>query len=199
MLQAVYICTKQNILMNGCVVMIITLTGDLGSGKSSIAKVLAQKGYRIVSIGSIFREIARQRNVSVVELNKLAETDATIDKYVDDYQAALNDSQENIVLDSRLGWYFVPNSFKVFVSVDIAKAAKHIFNATGRTAEEYNTIEETRAAILQRQEYERSRYYVKYNADLRQMSNYNLIVDSTNATPKQIAHEILIAAKLKCM
>ena len=41
--------------------MNITITGNLGSGKSSIGKVLKEKGYEIVSTGNIFRELAMEK------------------------------------------------------------------------------------------------------------------------------------------
>lgn len=42
--------------------MNITITGNLGSGKSSIGKILKEKGYEIVSTGNIFRQLARIRD-----------------------------------------------------------------------------------------------------------------------------------------
>ena len=45
--------------------MNITITGNLGSGKSSVAKIIVKKGYEFVSTGNIFRQLAMQKGVSV--------------------------------------------------------------------------------------------------------------------------------------
>ena len=51
--------------------MNIKLTGNLGSGKTTICNILKERGYEIVSTGKIFRQIAEEKNVSVIELNKM--------------------------------------------------------------------------------------------------------------------------------
>lgn len=172
--------------------MIISLTGDLGSGKTSIASVLKEKyNYNIVTVGSIFRDIAKQRGVSVIELNKIAETDLTIDTYVDTKQAELNNSTDNVILDSRLGWHFVPNSFKVYVTVDIAEAAKRICNDKKRVAEQNSCEQDTIKAIITRQQLERNRYGEKYGVNLLDYNNYDLIIESTYAKSENVADEIM--------
>ena len=50
--------------------MNITITGNLGSGKSTVCKELAKIDYQIMSTGTIFREIAKERGLSVIELNE---------------------------------------------------------------------------------------------------------------------------------
>ena len=55
--------------------MNLSLTGNLGSGKSSLGKELVARGFEIISSGDIFRSLAAERNVSIVEMNKIAETD----------------------------------------------------------------------------------------------------------------------------
>lgn len=73
--------------------MNLSLTGNLGSGKSSLGKELIARGFEIVSSGDIFRGLAAERGVSIVEMNKIAETDKSIDKMVDDRTIALGKSK----------------------------------------------------------------------------------------------------------
>lgn len=64
--------------------MKISITGDLGSGKSTVAKQLAKDlGFDYISTGTIFREIAKEYGIDVLKLNKLALTDTSIDDRVD--------------------------------------------------------------------------------------------------------------------
>ena len=59
--------------------MIITLNGDEGSGKTTIAKKIAEAvGYQRITTGEIFREMSKKRGLSLVEYLKLGETDPTI-------------------------------------------------------------------------------------------------------------------------
>ena len=60
--------------------LIITISGDLGGGKSVLANALVDYwGAEAYSTGTIQRKMAAERGISTLELNKLAETDKTID------------------------------------------------------------------------------------------------------------------------
>ena len=41
--------------------MNITMTGNLGSGKTSVCKELKEMGYEIISAGGLFRQLAEER------------------------------------------------------------------------------------------------------------------------------------------
>lgn len=52
--------------------MHITLTGNLGSGKSTISKIMSSKyGFEIYSTGTTIRELAAERGLTVLEMNEL--------------------------------------------------------------------------------------------------------------------------------
>lgn len=64
---------------------VVAVSGQAASGKTTVARKLASKlNYRFVSIGELFRKIAVERNVSLVELHRIAESDFSIDKAVDE-------------------------------------------------------------------------------------------------------------------
>ncbi|OYV20075.1 MAG: hypothetical protein CG439_619 [Methylococcaceae bacterium NSP1-2] len=65
---------------------IIALSGDIGGGKSSVATALQQlTGYEIIGTGTIQRSIAQQRGVTTLELNKISQTDRSIDDEIDSF------------------------------------------------------------------------------------------------------------------
>lgn len=169
----------------------ITLTGSLGSGKSSVCKELRKKGYEIVSSGDIFRQIAEDRGLSVVELNAIAQTDKSIDKLIDDRTTEWGKQLTNTVFDSRVGWHFVKDSFKVFIYVGLEEASRRIYGDTTRKSESYDSMEECRQAIIKRQQLEQERYYDLYGVDYYNVDNYDLVIDSTNVTPKEAAEMII--------
>lgn len=177
--------------------MNITITGNLGSGKSSIGKILKEKGYEIVSTGNIFRQLAMDKGLSVEEFNRQVNEatrngDRSVDKMIDDTTAKIGRERDNIMFDSRLAWHFVPDSFKVFVITDINEASRRVFNDSVRAnSESYESQEACKKALIHRQEMESVRFKEIYNIDYYDMSNYNLVIESTNAAPAEIAEEIL--------
>lgn len=174
--------------------MNITITGNLGSGKTTICNELKTMGYNIISAGDLFRSVAKERGLSVVELNELVNKEAKqgsheIDDMIDNRSIELGQALDNTVFDSRMAWNFVKPSFKVFLTVSIDEAATRIFNAD-RETERYDSIETCRSAILERQLLEQERFSQLYGVDYYNMNNFNLIIETTTATPKEIAARI---------
>lgn len=94
--------------------MKISITGDLGSGKSTVAKQLAKDlGFDYISTGTIFREIAKEYGIDVLKLNKLALTDTSIDDRVDGKLKEYNQHPTGLIIDSRLAWHFINESIKI--------------------------------------------------------------------------------------
>ncbi|MDD5267139.1 MAG: AAA family ATPase [Methylococcales bacterium] len=94
---------------------IILMSGDIGSGKSSVATALKQTtGFVIIGKGTIQRTIAKRRGVTTLELNKISQTYRSIDDEIDSYVIELGKTQDHLLMDSRLAWHFIPESFKVF-------------------------------------------------------------------------------------
>ncbi len=174
----------------------ISLTGDLGSGKSHVSRLLSEKlGYRIVSTGSIQRDIAAKYNMTTLELNEYTRTHPEIDDEIDGTIAKLQDSSESLIFDSRLAWHFAPKSFKVYLTVDINEAARRIFYDK-RTSENYQNMEEAKSKILARRKSELERFRSYYNIDYSDLKNYDLIVDTTQITPEKVTEKIIKAFKL---
>ncbi len=177
--------------------MNISITGNLGSGKSSVAKILQQKGYEIFSTGKVFRELAMEKGVSVEEFNRqvneaASRGDRSVDKMIDDTTTRISEERDNVVFDSRLAWHFAVKSFKVFVITDINESSRRVFHDSVRAnSESYASKEECKKALINRQKLETVRYKEIYGIDYYDMSNYNLVIESTNASPEEIAQEIL--------
>ncbi|MDL2302411.1 AAA family ATPase, partial [Lachnospiraceae bacterium OttesenSCG-928-D06] len=172
--------------------------GNLGSGKSSISKILMKKGYEIISTGTIFRELAMEQNMSVEDFNQKVHEDSqkgdhSVDDLIDKRTTRMNEEKDNVVFDSRLAWNFAKGSFKVFVIVDIREAARRVYNDSLRKeTEDYETEEKCRLGLMNRQQIEMHRFKEIYGIDYFDMSNYNLIIESTNTTPEAIVEQILL-------
>lgn len=171
--------------------MNITLTGNLGSGKTTICNILKERGYEIVSTGKIFRQIAEEKNVTVIELNKMAEQDRSIDDLLDNKTTELGKTLDHVVFDSRLAWNFVPDSFKVFLLVETEEAARRVYQDSERNAESYESVENAREGLVNRANLEKSRFQDLYSINYYNAANYNLVIESTKAKPQDIADEII--------
>jgi cytidylate kinase len=172
--------------------MKISITGDLGSGKSSVGKALSNKlDIEFLSSGEVFRKIAEKRNMTVLELNEMAKSVNWIDDEIDGALQELSTKDDDMIIDSRLAWYFVSDSFKVYIKVDAVTAAERILNANRGNVENYKCIEEAVNDIKMRSLVEIERYKEKYNVDLCDNSNYDLIIDSTLLDVEGVTDKIL--------
>lgn len=175
--------------------MLITLTGNLGSGKSTICNILRDScGYETYSTGKVLRGMAAERGIDILEMNKLCLTDPKYDKMIDDAVTKIADERRNdkLVFDSRLAWHFAGHSFKVFLSVALDEAANRVFNDALRgDVEKYASVEETRRDLKDRADTEDKRYRDFYNLEYFNMNNYDLVLDSTCATSEQLAAIIM--------
>lgn len=175
---------------------IITISGDLGSGKSSLTKCLVAKlGYSTFSAGLAFRTIAEERGVSVYELNKISETDKSIDVALDAKIADIGRTADNIIVDSRIGWHFIPHSFKIKLVVSSMVAAQRVMKDKGRYSEAYGSIEECAAQLKSRRQSEVRRFREFYNADIKDDNNFDLVINTNDKNQEEVCEIALAALK----
>jgi CMP/dCMP kinase len=185
--------------------MRITISGTLGSGKSTVAKLLSERlKYKYYTTGGFMRDIAAKRHITLMELSKLAETDYSIDKEVDDYQVKLGKEEDNFILEGRLGFHFIPTSVKVFLKCTPTIATARILKELkeGKNAQRKNeglgtNWDTVLTNLTQRRESEHKRYTELYKVDYENESNYDLIIDTSDATPEEVCDRIIAFAKRK--
>ena len=169
----------------------ISIAGNIGSGKSSVARRLAEiTGWQMMATGAIFRELAARRGLTVLELNQQAETDRSIDDEVDDHLRRLAASGEPAVIDSRMAWHFVPGSFKVYLVVDPTVAVARVYGAV-RDDERYASVDAATEDIIARQLVEAERYHDLYGVDVDDWRNYDLVVDTSRVTVEEAADLVM--------
>ncbi len=179
--------------------MHIAITGNLGSGKSTVAGKLSEKlGFEIYSTGSVQRSAAEKMGITTLELNQRMMTDSAFDRVIDDTVTRISLEKDSIIFDSRMAWHFAHNAFRVFIKVDIDEAARRVKAADRGNVESFATVEEAKASITKRGSLERERFLNIYGVDYSDKNNYDLVVDSTNLTPDEVA-DIVIDAYRKAV
>jgi len=169
---------------------IITISGDIGGGKSAVAKSLsARLGYTVVGTGGIQREIAKKRGITTLELNRISIEDPSVDAEIDNFVIELGKTRRDLIVDSRLAWHFIPDSFKVFLLVDPLVGAQRVFGDQ-RAEEENPTLEKTLDNNRQRQSLEKARFKQLYDVDFRDFGNYDVLVDTSYSSPESIADKL---------
>ena len=169
-----------------------SLAGELSSGKGTVSKIIMEKlNYGVYRNGDYARKLAKEKGMSITEFNEYLREHPEIDKQIEKSAKEYAQNHENFIIDARLGWYAVPESFKVYLKVDIDVAAKRAFNDELRkSSENFNTVEEQKQDLIKRYSLENERYWNLYGVRKEDESNYDLVIDTTNQTPEDTADVI---------
>lgn len=179
---------------------IITICGGLGSGKSSTAKMVAEKlGFKHFSSGDFFRQVGVELGLSVNELNKKAETDTSIDEKVDEKLRGMRESNK-VVIDSRTAFHWIPESFKIYLDLPAEIAKERVLNSLKENAlrqqsEQSTTLEEVYGKMQERFESEQKRYWGLYKINNKDMTQYDLIVDTNKNNLEEVVDIIVLEYK----
>lgn len=169
----------------------ITITGDIGSGKSTVCNILKDRlNYDLITGGSVFRKIADEEGISVLDVNKKAENNTKIDDKVDCYLKTLNE-RDFIIVDSRLAWFFIKDSLKIYLYVTKEEATKRIAKSNRTTEGDILNHSVLYKNISKRQDAETERFKRLYGLDIRDLSNYDLVIDTTKITPYDVVNIIM--------
>ncbi len=171
---------------------IISLGGELASGKGTVSKILMQRlNYGIYRNGDYFRKLAKNMKMDVTTFNVYVKEHPEIDRQIENSAAEYAKTNDNFIIDARLGWYAVPESFKVYLKVDIDVAAERALEDENRKdSENFKTLEEQKADIQKRYQLENERYWNLYKVRKEDESNYDFVLDTTSLSPEQVADKI---------
>ena len=174
---------------------IISLAGELASGKGTVSHILMERlQYTVYRNGEYVRKLAKEQGLDITSFNAYLNEHPEIDRQIEKSAAEYAQDHNQFIIDARLGWYAVPESFKVYLVVDIDVAAQRAFADENRKeTEKFDTVEEQKADILRRYQMENERYWRIYGVRKEDHSNYDLVIDTTNLTPEQVAEQIIEA------
>ena len=173
--------------------MILTIGGDAGSGKNTVGEILSKKiKLKLYCIGDIRRKMAEEGGMSIAQFNRLGEKESFTDKEVDDYQKQLGKKEDSFIMIGRLSFYFIPNSKKIYLAVNPEVGAERILNDKSRVTENYSSLEQAVIKIEERKQSDIKRYKKYYGlSNVYNHKNYDLVIDTSYLTPKQVAEKII--------
>lgn len=183
--------------------MIISLSGDLGSGKSTIAKRISEelKIPRFYA-GQFFRELAKERGITTIELCELGKKDPSIDKATDAKVKEIADKLSDFLVESRTAWHFIPDSIKVYFKVNSKEGARRILkefqeNDFRKNEDvEMKTVESVELSNKKRMASDIERYKQYYDIDISNMENYDIIIDTTDLSREEVFDETIKMLRL---
>ncbi len=172
---------------------IITISGKPGSGKSSTADRVAELlGYTRHSSGDMVRRVLAKEGMSLEEYNKRAEDEHDLDDKVDEELRTLRDAKD-VVIDSRLGFYWIPESFKVYLDLDLEVATARIFkdavNNRKRSdaGEGGSSLPDVARKVRTRMQDEQNRFRQLYGIDPYSTRHFDLVIDTSRHDPQSVA------------
>lgn len=174
----------------------ISLAGDQGGGKSTVAGLLIKEtGAVFYSAGQFSRDCAKEMGMDIADFSLYTEAHPEIDYKIDAGLMKLNDRTEDMIIDSRMAWHFVKDNFRVYLFCDSMECARRIQRAN-RETEHFDSVEAAAEKVRQRKASESRRYMGLYNVDIKDPRNYDLLVDTTKASPEQVCEKILSSLPL---
>lgn len=171
--------------------MIITIGGLAGSGTTTAADVLSNKlDIPFLSAGSIFRDMAKEKGMSLLEFSKFAEDNTAIDRELDKRQADIAKKSENLIIEGRLSAHFIDADLRIWLLAPLDIRAERI------CSRESKSMEQATEEIKIREESETLRYLDIHNIDIHDFDIYDLILNTNRFNPESIAEIILTTLKV---
>lgn len=167
--------------------MKIILYGESGVGKSSLAQNLSQIFHlQKISVGDIMRETAQNLGISIYEFDKLCSEDSKYDIEVDKKVSEIGNSQDNIILDGRLAWYFVKSGIKIKIICSYDEVLRRIAERENLDLDEVDKKTQTR------QNYYKNRYAQLYPQIVYppKDENFDIVIDTTNCSLDETTKEL---------
>jgi predicted cytidylate kinase len=177
--------------------MIITLSGIPGAGKSTLATAIADHfSLERLYMGQVLRNCAHNRGMDTVTymryLKEHPKEEKEIDRQILDFA-----KKDNVLIESRTAFHFLPAAIKIFVKVAFDEGVRRIFadvqKSNERNEKRYTTFDEAYGRSQERHRSDVQRYRRLYDVDIMDESNYDIVFDTTVLTIEEAKKQIIAA------
>ncbi len=154
--------------------IVIAVSGPPGSGKSTLAKLLARElRLRYVSSGALFRRLAKERGMSLLEFTKLAEKDYSIDRMIDN-EARKEAMKGCVVVDGHIaGWIL-----RDLAHVKVYLYAPREVRASRIAVRDGKSLEDALKDVIERERSESKRFKEIYGIDVNDLTVFDVCINT---------------------
>lgn len=165
----------------------IAISGDIGTGKSTLARLLSEKlKWEYVSAGNYFREWYKNQGMDVSKVYGIPEEEDR--KMEASFQKEMKE-KEGVVFESRLaGWLArdYPETLKVLCTVKDSEAYKRVAKRDSVSEAEAETLSKQRARDLV------DKFNKLYSvSDFLDKKYFDLVIETTNLSPDKVLEKVL--------
>ena len=165
--------------------MLITISGQSGSGKNSTAERLARKlRCRVVDAGTIFRDMGKKQGMDVIAFGQYVDAHPEIDQALDEEMLRHAQNSTNVILLGRLtGWMTMRRDIpavRVWLSATAETRAKRVVRR------EKISFQQALQDTERRDRDNALRYKKLYGLDLNDLSPYDIVVVTDNRSLGQV-------------
>jgi cytidylate kinase len=173
--------------------MLVTISGEPGSGKTTVARLLARHlGVPHVYAGDLYRQEAQHRGLSLEAFTRLCEQDHSIDRTLDEAMAK-RAHDGNVVLEGRLAGYIARqehlDALKVWLTASEDTRARRVAQREAKDWREVLRVNHERHGS------DSKRYFDIYGWDLKDTEIYDLVLSTDDQTPEALAARLATEAR----
>ncbi len=165
----------------------VAISGKSGCGNTTVSTLLAKK-LGVTLINYTFRQLAKEKGMTLEQVIKNAKTDDSYDRFVDTHQVELA-LKESCVLGSRLAiWMLKEADLKVYLLASDDLRASRILNREG------GNLKDIKEFTAMRDGEDTRRYKELYNIDNNAYEGIaDIIIDTSENDPDAIVAIIMEA------
>ena len=169
----------------------VAVSGKSGCGNTTVSRMVAD-ALNLRFINFTFRNLAQEKGLSLNEVLAFAATDDAWDREVDTRQTEMAREEGGCVLGSRLAIWMLPEAdLKVFLTARPETRAKRIQGREG------NSLKYVAEFTDSRDRQDHDRYLRIYNIDNDEYSFADLVIDTDEVSPAEIAKMIISEVERK--
>jgi|GEM_PF-146102 len=172
------------------IMVVIAISGLHGAGKSTAARALVKKfRLKYMSAGAIFRQMAKEKGMSLDDFSLYVERHPSIDRQID-HRTAEFAKKDNVLIDARLaGWMAKGADVKILLYAPLKVRVRRIIKREGRKY--MDVLKETAG----RERSEAKRFKRFYNIDVNDWSVFDIVLNTEHFGPKEMVRVLELAVR----
>lgn len=169
----------------------IIISGHVGSGKTTISKLLAEKiGATFFSAGEYIRNLAIENNMQLQNFMNYIEVDSNYDFELHNNFLKYSEELSSYVFDYRIGFVFEPKPFSIFLIVSDSIGQGRIFERDNIEFQENSFYSNFNK--INRNDKLRQRFIKVFGVDFCDLSKYDLVINTDHLNTNEILELIML-------